>query len=77
MGSLLEEAKKTNMKRSDPTKITKEHIDLALAWARGEVTHGQVAKALAKKKGVGDTYRGMAIYITLARALREYINKKK
>ena len=76
MGTLLEKAQKAKVKRSGPIEITQEHIDLALAWARGEITHTQVVKALMKK-GANANYRGMAIYITLARALREYINKKK
>lgn len=69
MGSLLEKAKKVKAKRSKPREITKEHVELALAWAREEITHTQVARAL----GGDETYRGLAIYVTLARSLKKYI----
>lgn len=48
--------------------ITKQDINLALAWARGEVGIRQVAHAYGIKN-----YTGSHVYIKLARALRDHI----
>src|SRR4051812_33552342 len=37
--------------------ITKEHIGLALAWAKGDITYTQVANALDRPGNDGSAYR--------------------
>lgn len=44
--SLLEQAKKVGRKNNKTQDITNEHIELALAWARGEVSYSQIKKVL-------------------------------
>lgn len=67
-GSLLEIAMNTGTKKSYKSHaITAEHIEVALAWASGEITLGQVAAALGKKP--------QQCYLPLALILREYVRR--
>ena len=68
--SLLEKAKKIERKNPMADNINAEHIELALAWARGEVSLSQIQKVLAMN--VPST-----IYSFLAFALRKHIQNKK
>lgn len=52
------------------TPYNREEIELAMAWARSEVTNAQVSRAL----GTGP---GMNLYIFLARALRQSITENQ
>lgn len=54
-------------KRNRAKQITQDHIDLALAWANGEVSITQVERVLYKKTG------GMNAYVDLARSLKQAI----
>ena len=67
--SLLDIAKEHKLvwKSGKAKEITSEHIELALAWAKDEVTLTQVEVALYGKVG------GMNSYVDLARSLREAI----
>lgn len=62
--TLLQKAKETKHKRI--REITKEHIDLALAWASDEITYTQ-AQAAMNEQGTGSH-----TYIILARALKSH-----
>lgn len=64
--SLLDDASKHNKKQRTGVNITKQHIELALAWAEDEISLASVTSAL-KSKNTG----GMQAYVTLARALKE------
>lgn len=72
--SLLKDAKSVATLRHS-TPITAEEIELALAWARGEVTMTQAGVALAKARGLKK--HSMGGYIIVARALKQYIQDKK
>lgn len=64
--TLLQKAKRTiPYKAKSRTEITKEHIELALAWARGEVNYVQAAQALG--------LTGSNLYAILAMSLQQYI----
>ena len=71
METLLEKAQKVeNRGPHGATLLTQEHYDLAIAWARGEISYKQAATALGSyrvKGGVGN------VPFLLARALREAI----
>jgi hypothetical protein len=69
--TLLEKAKNRKMIRSRGVMgITDEHIELAIAWAKGEVSYSQAAE------GYGyDEKNSMKVYIILARSLREAFTK--
>ena len=65
---LLDEVRKIKVKkRHGSPEITREMIDVAMAWARGEVTLTQIEMVLFKKSG------GAKIYVLMAKALAEYI----
>jgi len=68
--SLLEKAKKVGRKNNTTQDITAEHVELALAWARGDVSYTQIKKALGLT--VPST-----IYYFLALSLRKHIETKK
>jgi len=68
MSTLLEKAKLSKSTGKTPTKINEQTVELALAWARGEITTAQVQRALEGKKQP---------YATLALSLKEYITKAK
>jgi hypothetical protein len=69
--TLLEKAKKRKMSiRRDSIDITTEHIELAIAWAKGEVTYTQAAEAFGYVEK-----NSMQVYIILARSLREAFTK--
>lgn len=64
--TLLEKAKNSKCAQRTPTNITKEHIDLAIAWTKDEVTFRQVLWALFENPNANT--QG---YVLVARALRE------
>lgn len=66
--SLVEQAKMVPI-LIGKKEITKEMVDLALAWARGEVTMGQINKVIEKK--------GSYPYTMMALALRQYVQNEK
>lgn len=66
--SLLQKAKKQKSDATKMTVITDEHIELALAWCRDEVTYTQVNLALAHNSQT-------QTYITLARALKKHFKE--
>lgn len=68
--SLLEKAKKVGRKNNTTQNITDEHIELALAWARGDVSYSQIKKVLGLT--VPST-----IYSFLAFSLRKHIENEK
>jgi len=70
--SLLSEAKKHKVQTVAKFHISAEHIELAGAWARGEVRLAQVTKVLKLPAS-----NGSQVYTFLARALREYIQGLK
>jgi len=71
MSSLLEKAKKEQKQRKNNVKVAieNEHIELALAWALGEVKQKEVARVL--------DYQGPSTYVVLARALAEHIRRQE
>lgn len=66
---LLKKAKATKVRKRGQF-TSKEHIALALAWARGEVGTTQVQKAY------GITHSGSEVYHRLAMALRAHIQQQ-
>ena len=66
--SLLQKAKAIHNRRS-LRAITDEQIELAVAWARDEISYMQVHQVIGKRDG-------MAAYTLLARALREHIKRQ-
>jgi len=50
--------------------MTDEHIEVALSWARGEITMAQIQEA-----GIPSGVGAVAVYIFLSQALRDYILK--
>lgn len=68
MASLLEKAKLAS-RRKGQSKTTQEEIELAVAWALGEVTLSQVKEAL----GLSKDRSGVRSYLFLAQRLRDYI----
>lgn len=70
--TLLEKAKKIQPYNSLLKEITDEHIELAIAWLKSEITNGQVASVLGINKSQGST-----ILYKLALMLRQaYKNGK-
>ena len=65
--NLLEKAKKSNksLKKLD---FTNEHFDVAVAFVRGEITHGQLADALGRKNS------GNILYFVAA-AIKEGVKR--
>lgn len=70
--TLLEKAKAAKPPKSRNFGITDEHIDLAIAWAKGEVKYMQVLEAL-----FGERKGSMQAYVVLARSLREAVKEGK
>lgn len=68
--SLLTKALATKSVRGPKTKITDEHIELAIAWIKREVTTKQCTAALGYKPNAGS----MA-YTKLASAIRVAYDK--
>lgn len=66
--SLLDNAKKVPTERKK-NKIGAEEIELALAWARDEITMGQITVALK----IGSN----TAYSMFSNALKQYIQDKK
>jgi hypothetical protein len=66
MKSLLQRARASKNVR-EPKPITQEYIDLALAWAVGEITLAQAERAIYGKTG------GQSFYVDLARSLKKAI----
>lgn len=60
---------KSKSKGRTQVRITREHVELALAWVHGEVRYSQIMSVLDKE--------GSALYTILARSLKEYINHEK
>lgn len=70
MNTLLEIAKARTPKERRNMDITDQHIELAIAWAKDEITYSQVLAAL-----FGNNKGTMQAYVVLARALREGIRR--
>ncbi len=71
MKTLLEKAITTHTKtRASKLIMNKESVDLAIAWAKGEVRLIQVSKALYGENTKPSTYGGKTLY-WLATAFRE------
>lgn len=72
--TLLQKAKKSSsLKKKEYHNITKEHIELALAWANDEIRMTQVADALGLKNPNGTN--NISIYIFLSKALKCYVTQ--
>lgn len=69
--SLLEVAKSAPIKRFNKIIVSKEDIELAVAWARSEITTEQVSHAKGFKKQNGSTYN------YLLRCLKNYVSTQK
>jgi hypothetical protein len=72
MKTLLEQAKEIkSSRRNMPT--TAEERELALDWARDEISMSQASSVYARWRGKA---HGMGVYLIFARALRDYIREK-
>ena len=47
--TLLQKAKKVEVRRIDKIKANAQHIELAIAWMNGEINLAQASVALGKK----------------------------
>jgi len=68
MKTLLQQAKEVAVKRKHRV-IGDQEVELALSWARGEVTTHQVNKALTGKDG------GMTAYVFLSQAFQRFVKE--
>lgn len=50
MNTLLEQAKKIKSADKKREEISKQHIEIALAWVKGEITTGQYCGAVTGKQ---------------------------
>lgn len=69
--TLLQIAQELDIHKSRATTLGDEEIELALAWARGEVRQKQVIKALQAQGKLG--VKTSNIYTFLAKALQQNI----
>ena len=69
MKTLLQKAKAVTT-RTAMRRVTEEEIELAVAWAKGEISYSQAMVALN-----GNDKSQVPIYSRLAIALRDYIQK--
>lgn len=58
--TLLEKAKKTKSRFHNRSGYSKEEIDVALAWALGEISITQVSSILPKNKSITTAYTFLA-----------------
>jgi hypothetical protein len=63
MATLLEKAKELN-KQSGQVVVSDEHVELALAFIKGEITMKSATEAMGYRKGASGAY------ITMTRALK-------
>jgi len=68
--SLLQQAKQVTKKQKTTHFFSKEEIELALGWAKGEVTLNQVHRVIGTKQI-------SQVYHFVARALRQHFSNKK
>lgn len=66
--TLLQKAKETSV-RSPKNKYTKEHIELAIAWANDEITVTQCQAALNSKNG-------SSVYHSLLYILKQHVRQQ-
>lgn len=71
MQSLLKKAKAKEVHRKRGRFTTKEDIAIALAWAKDEITHTQVAHAY------GVSGQGAQVYVRVAQGLKAYVQQQK
>ncbi len=64
--TLLQKAKETITRSPKKTAYSKEHIELAIAWAKDEITVAQCQSVLKSKNGG-------AIYSTLLYILKQHV----
>ena len=50
MSTLLDTAKKIQGRDKKREEISKQHVEIALAWLKGEITTGQYCGAITGKK---------------------------
>lgn len=74
--SMLEQALSHSKPRSHKGQVSDELVELALAWAKDEISYTQAQYAYNKSKGIEGT-GGMTAYVALARALREAVKRGK
>lgn len=66
MATLLQKARAIKVKERASREATKDEVELAVAWAKGELSGQQVAGALGKNEISGAThilFKGMKKYI--------------
>lgn len=68
MKTLLEKAKETEVGRGKKSLYSKEEVELAMAWATGELQLKQIKSVLGK----GHSFN---IYTFIALALRQHLTK--
>lgn len=71
--TLLQKAHKVKSKKSYSKQVDEEMIEVAVAWIKGEVTQGQVCKAMS----LDGTRYSTSILFQLCVALREGIKQGK
>lgn len=69
MSKLIEEAKKTHTGRGIKSPLTVEDLELATAWAKGEISNAQIVKVKGLRPGV-------AIYVYLCMCFKEVYKTK-
>lgn len=66
--TLVDKARETEYNRKRTLSRDKEHQDLAIAWAKDEISLAQVSRALGKTNS-GNTLYGLSVW--LREAVRE------
>lgn len=61
--NLLEKAKKIKPRSKIYTEITDEHIELGIAWLKGEIGYSQICGALGVNKNSGNVLYTIAIFL--------------
>lgn len=69
METLLQKARILQLSNKNK-QITGEQVEVAVAWAKGEITYQQAQSVLSSSKTI-------SVYPKLARALKVYLSKEK
>lgn len=76
--TLLQKAKKVqDGRRRGKYEVTSEHIELALAWAKGEITPTQACAAMGLSKSTGNILYHFAIALREAVRMGVLVEAKK
>jgi len=61
--TLLEKAKKLEIRKLKKIEVTEEHLELGLAWMKGEITLSQMNRVLGENKRSGNGLYAVAVWL--------------